>query len=213
MAHTQSQKWQSQDHKERAQFKRVNNLIHHLAPESPYAPKTYSEWVEHRASMNEEQREALLKNIEVMQARKSITARVPIEPTFANDNKLLHDNRSTVLSLASIWANNYTPTLDRPDAPWPDQTEMQHEGADRKGGDGGKQDYGRRLPLPRYPTNETSNWKIRPMVEPQNASIDVLQSHPDDILNAQAENATMDMDLEFWEEGLHYLGMDLMREL
>lgn len=212
-SHSQSKTWKSQDAKERDQFSRVHNLVHHFVPESPFPPQTYGAWVEHRAGMNEEKKEDLLKNIELVQARKSVDARIPLRPAFIPEGIMpLNDNRSTVLSLPSIWSNNYMATADRPDPPWPDRSEMQHEGDDRAAGDGGKTNFQRYLPLPRRPGNETVNWKERFTMEPQSI-IDVTQLHPSETCHTQEENQTMNEDDEFWIQGMHYLGLHLMREL
>jgi hypothetical protein len=222
LSHSQSKTWKSSDAKERDQFSRVKNLIYHLVPDSPFPPQNLAEWMAHRAAMHDEGKEALLKSIAIIQVRKSIDSRIPLRSAFGPDSEHpLNDNRSTILSLPSIWSSTYSSTSDRPDAPWPELAEMQHEGEDRAGGDGGKTNFGRFLPLPRQPGNGTAKWEFRSVMEPL-SMIDVAGIKPTTIdeesnITGMAEvwtqNMIMNSDEEFWNQGEQYLGMDLVGEL
>ena len=222
LSHSQSKTWKSNDAKERDQFNRVKNLVYHLAPDSPFPPQTWKEWLHHRAGMQEEQRDDLMKNIELKNAKKSVDSRIPFTSAFGLGSEyLLNDNRSTVLSLPSIWSTTYTPAYDRPDAQWPERAEMQHEGEDRAGGDGGKTHFGRFLPLPRAPGNGTIKWDKRPMVQPL-SMIDSRGIKPGTrdeegrvrgLPEILTQNMIMNDDEEFWGQGEHYLGKNLMDEL
>jgi hypothetical protein len=172
--------------------------------------------------MQDEEKEALLKSIAIKQALKSANSRIPFKSAFGPGSEhCLLDNRSTVLSLPSIWSTTYTPTLDRPDAQWPERAEMQHEGEERAGGDGGKTNFGRFLPLPRQPVNETIKWDLKAMMEPL-SMIDVTGIKPNTIdeegnilglPEVWNQNIAIDFDEEFWEQGEEYLGNELMNEL
>jgi hypothetical protein len=222
LSHGQSKTWKSSDSKERDQFSRVKNLVYHLVPDSPFPPQDLAEWTAHRAAMYDEKREALLKDIEIMQARKSVDSHFPFASTFGPDSQHpLNDNRSTVLSLPSIWSATYSPLSDRPDAKWPERVEMQHEGEDRAGGDGGKTNFGRFLPLPRKPSNLTVKWSERAVMEPLSI-IDLTGIRPDTsdeeggvigMPEIWMQNMIMNSDEDFWDRGEHYLGKDLMEEL
>ena len=203
MNHGQSKTWKSGEAKERDHFSRINNLVHHLAPESPFTPQTYSQWVEHRAAMNEVEKEKLLKNIETMQARKSADARIQIKSIFGPEGKLFSDNRSAVLSRPTIWSAWYTPTDERPEAQWPGRSELQHEGGDRQASN-----VGRYLPLPRGPGNETVNWKARQMLQPH-YGLDKggpMSYEEPPAFEIVEENKKMNDDPGFLEEGVSYLG-------
>jgi hypothetical protein len=172
--------------------------------------------------MQDEAKEALLRNITIKQALKSANSRIPFESAFGPGSEhCLLDNRSTVLSLPSIWSTTYAPTSDRPDAQWPERAEMQHEGEDRAGGDGGKTNFGRFLPLPRQSVNETLKWELKAVMEPLSA-IDVTGIKPNtideegniaDIPEVWTQNMILDFDEVFWEQGEKYLSKELMNEL
>jgi hypothetical protein len=219
---SQSKTWKSTDARERDQFSRVKNLLYHFVPDSPFPPQTLAEWMTHRAAMHDEGKETLLKSIALKQALKSANSRIPFKSAFGSHGKhCLVDNRSTVLSLPSIWSPTYTPPLGRPDAEWPERAEMQHEGEDRASGDGGKINFGRFLPLPRQPVNETVKWELKAVMEPL-SMIDVTGIRPNtideggnivDLPEVWNQNMTMDFDDEFWEQGEKYLGKELTDEL
>ena len=98
---------------------------------------------------------------------------------------------------------------------------MQHEGEDRAGGDGGKTNFGRFLPLPRVPGNDTAKWSLRAAVEPL-SMIDETCIKPETLdeegrliglPEILTQNMIMDGDEEFWNQGAHYLGKSLLDEL
>jgi hypothetical protein len=158
-AHSQSKTWKSNDTKEKDQYSRLSTLLHHFVPESPFVPRSYPVWVQHRAMMNAMEMDDMKKNIAIKQSRNTAAAKVVIKPVL--DGKTYNDNRSAVLAHETIWASWSTPTDEHPEALWPDRTEFQYEGDDRA-----KSDVGRFLPLPRKPGNETVNWKSREQVQP-----------------------------------------------
>lgn len=221
-SHSQSKTWKSSDARERDQFSRAKILLHHFVPHSPFLPESLAEWMAHRAAMQEEGKELLLKDIAIKQASRSADSRRPFKSTFGSGSPHpLHDNRSTVLSLPSIWSSTYAPPWNRPNAPWPERAEMQHEGEDRAGGDGGQTNFGRFLPLPRQPIKETVKWELKAVMESL-STIDMVGMQPTaadeegnemGMLEVWMQNKDMDFDNEFWDQGEHYLGKNLMDQL
>lgn len=207
-AHSQSKTWKSSDAKDRDQYARLSTLLHHFVPESPFVPRTYAVWVQHRASMNAMEMDNMRRNIAIKQSRNTVAAKIAIGPVL--EGKTFTDNRSTVLTYETIWAPWSLPTDKHPEALWPDRTEFQYEGDDRA-----KSDVGRFLPLPRKPGNETVNWKARDQLQPY---------RPLDHVGMFKEDGTPDLDMrqrcDFLYQGREYeemvrrfLGMALIEEL
>ncbi len=207
-AHSQSKTWKSSDTKEKDQYARLSTLLHHFVPESPFVPRSYAVWVQHRALMNALEMDNMKMNIAIKQSRNTVAAKIAIKAVL--DGKTFNDNRSTVLSHETIWAPWSSPTVQHPEAFWPDRTEFQYEGDDRA-----KSDVGRFLPLPRKPGNETVNWKAREQLQPY---------RPLDDVGMFKEDGTPDIDMRQGCDGLHQgreygemvailLGMALIAEL
>lgn len=159
MAHSQSKTWTSNDALERQRFKRMSNLLYHFVPKSPFVPRNYQQWVDHRAAMKDMEREDMLQKIERRKIERPSPRAPKIRTSFiaeADKMHLFEDNRSAVLAMPSIWSSYFQDTPDRPYAPWPDRDELRYEGDDRA-----KTNVGRFLPLPRRPGNETVTWKAR----------------------------------------------------
>jgi hypothetical protein len=197
-AHSQSKTWKSGDTKEKDQFARLSTLLHHFVPESPFVPRNYAVWVQHRTSMNEMEMDNMKRNIAIKQSRNTVADKIALKPVL--HGKTFNDNRSTVLSNETIWAPWSLPTDKHPEALWPDRTEFQYEGDDRA-----KSAVGRFLPLPRKPGNETVNWKAREQLQPY---------RPLDHVGMFKEDGTPDIDLRQSCDGLHqgreYEGMVAM---
>ena len=87
LSHSQSKTWKSHEAKERDQFSRVKNLVFHLVPDSPFPPQTLVEWMEHRAALQEEAKDALNKSIQLKQAMKSAESRRPVKSEFGPDGE------------------------------------------------------------------------------------------------------------------------------
>ena len=186
-AHSQSKTWKSNDAQEKDQYARLSTLLHHFVPESPFVPRIYGDWVEHRAMINAMDMDQMKRNIAIKQSRSVIAAKIDIKPLLGG--KTFTDNRSAVLSHETIWAPWSVATDKHPEALWPDRTEFQYEGDDRA-----KSDVGRFLPLPRRPGNETVNWKAR----------EQLQSHrPLDHVGMFKEDGTPDIEMRQYCDGLH----------
>jgi hypothetical protein len=188
-AHSQSKTWKSSDTKEKDQYARLSTLLHHYVPESPFVPRTYAVWVQHRASMNAMELDNVKSDIAIKQSRNTVAAKVPIKPVLGG--KEFTDNRSAVLSHKTVWATWSLPTDEHPEVLWPDRTEFQYEGDDRA-----RSDVGRFLPLPRKPGNETVNWKAREQLQPY---------RPLDHVGMFREDGTPDIEMrqncDGWEKG------------
>ena len=131
---------------------------------SPFVPDTYDAYLGHLASFEawKAKRVAFLveqKELEMTLKRKG---QPKVESIFAN--RKFTDGMSAVLCLESKWSTWYEPTTARPQAPWPGHDEMDEEGNQRNASVNG--DFGRFLPLPRAPANDTMNWKQRAQVMP-----------------------------------------------
>jgi hypothetical protein len=207
-AHSQSKTWKSNDTKEKDQYSRLSTLLHHFVPESPFVPRSYPVWVQHRAMMNTMEMDEMKKNIAIKQSRNTAAAKITIKSAL--DGKTYNDNRSAVLAQETIWSPWSLPTDEHPEALWPDRTEFQYEGDDRA-----KSDVGRFLPLPRKPGNETVNWKSREQVQAY---------RPLDHVGMFKENGTPDIEMRRGCDGLHggkeyedmaaiLLGRELIAEL
>lgn len=159
MAHSHSRTWTSQNTSEKHRFKRINNLLYHFVPNSPFVPHTHSEWVRHQASMKDMEVQKMHQDIERKRVeRRSANVTKATTPFICVEDQRhrFEDNRSTVLAMPSVWAPYFKATPERPDAPWPNLDELRYEGDDRA-----KTNVGRFLPLPRRPGNETVTWKAR----------------------------------------------------
>lgn len=144
---------------ERWQVVKYNLVSTELIPRSPFVPKTFSEWLIHRAEMSEINANDLsrkLANKEAEVASKKLRERVLA--AFARMN--LDDGRSGVLSQETVWAPWSRPTTRRPQASWPCYQEMKEEGDERN-----TSGFGRFPALPRIQANETVNYKHRNVIE------------------------------------------------
>ena len=81
-------------------------------------------------------------------------APVKIGPAFGG--KRFDDRRSAVLAQPTIWRQQYVPSEEKPQAPWPTIEEMREEGDERA-----TSEFGRFPGVPRMPGNETVAWRAR----------------------------------------------------
>lgn len=81
-------------------------------------------------------------------------APVKIGPAFGG--KRFDDGRSAVLAQRTIWSQQYVPSEEKPQAPWPTIEEMREEGDERA-----TSEFGRFPGVPRMPGNETVAWRAR----------------------------------------------------
>ena len=130
-----------------------------LIPRSPFVPTTFSEWLIHRAEMNEINAQELSKKLANREAEAEAD-RFRERVRAALNGKLFDDGRSGVLSQETVWAPWSRPTIQRPQASWPCHQEMKEEGDERN-----TSGFGRFPALPRIEANETVNYKHRNIVE------------------------------------------------
>ena len=161
MTHTNSKTWISPEMVELERWEVVKkNLERMRFDRSPYVPMNFADWLEHRAAyaaivaMEEKRR---LTQREALDAVGFGPSQYRVTPTFGG--KVFNDNRSATLAQKTIWAPWYEPTEDRQLAPWPARDELKEEGDERH-----TSGFGRFLPIPRVPGNETVVWKQKAFV-------------------------------------------------
>jgi hypothetical protein len=186
VAHSQSKTWKSSDAKDRDQYNRLATLLYHFAPNSPFVPRNYGSWVEHRAAIKTIEMENVKRDIAIKEGRNAAAAKTQIKG-FLNGKKL-RDKRTAILCFESIWSLRHVPTEMHPEALWPDRTELQYEGDARS-----KSKVGRFFPLPRKPGNATVNWKARVKLPP---------FRPLDHVGMFREDGTPDIEMRMGSEGL-----------
>ena len=215
----QSMNWKSAKQKERDEYDRYQKLILHIDHNEPAVPTDFDSWKEHKAARIEDEMKEKLRIIAKKEAeypkdelrRKELraTKAIPVRPSFITEKADLTDNRSTVLSMPSIWSYHYTPANDRPDAQWPTLSECRHEGPGRRAG---QHDYQRFLPIPRQPGNDTVCWTKRRSIIP--LSRFDRATHPFDIMKAEEANKTkIENENDFWLDAEHSLGQSLLDEV
>lgn len=152
MAYTASKTWISHEAREQESWVKIRDNLARIAPLSPFTPKTFLEWIDHRLDNNAEEMERTLAKIAKKKDNKVPT--VPVCQILGG--RKFNDHLSLVLARGSIWRPREEPAPGRRLAVWPTYEEFKHEGDDRF-----KSGYSRFPPLPRDPGNETVNWKQR----------------------------------------------------
>jgi len=144
---------------ERWQVVKHNLVSMELIPRSPFVPTNFSQWLVHRAEVNEMNAKDLTKRMAKKEAEiQSEILRERVRAAFAR--KYFDDNRSGVTAQETIWAPWSRPTIRRPQASWPCYQEMKEEGDERN-----TSGFGRFPALPRIEANETVNYKYRNVIE------------------------------------------------
>ena len=161
------------DHPFTLKLKRIGIYIR-PEPSSPFVPRTYAEYLGHRASVEaaKAKRAAFLEEQMSLNKIRKSKGQPRIESIFESRN--FPDGRSAVLCLPSIWSKWYVPPADQPQAPWPSDEEMKEEGNQRS-----TSLFGRCLALPRVPANSTVAWKRR--VQPIPSDLDEVNRLSDAI--------------------------------
>ena len=143
-------------------------------PYSPFVPRTFSEFLGHRASVeaaNAKRAAFLEEQMNLNKIRKS-KGQPRVESIFESRN--FTDGRSAVLCLPTMWSKWYAPPANQPQAPWPGYDELKEEGNQRS-----TSHFGRCLPIPRVPANDTVDWKRR--VQPISSDLDEVNRLSDAI--------------------------------
>lgn len=163
---------------------KLRKMEHYILPEpfSPFVPRTYSEYLGHRASVEatKAKRAAFLEEQMILDKILKSKGQPRIESKFESRN--FTDGRSAVLCLPTIWSKWYAPGADRPQAPWPSDDEMKEEGNQRN-----SSSFGRCLALPRVPANDTVAWKQR--VQPIQSNLDEVNRLSDAIERGRQQNS------------------------
>jgi hypothetical protein len=161
MAHTNTKVWVSPREQKHDRWLSIEeNLKRIRFDRSWVVPQTFAQYVEHLAARAEDSvREERLR----ITQREAVTAQTwtslqPWNRPFGGKSFL--DNRSPVLAQLSIWSPWYSFTNQRPEAPWPSHEEFREEGDERH-----TSGFGRFLPVPRVPGNETVAWKQKAFMD------------------------------------------------
>lgn len=154
---------------ERWQIVKQNLTSIELIPRSPFVPKTFSEWLLHRAEMTDFEAKELGKRlvnkeaeVELGRFRERVRAALGFK-SFENERTFDDEpsaGRGAVLAQETIWSPWSRSTSTRPQADWPCQQEMKEEGDERN-----TSGFGRFPALPRIQANETVNYKHRNVID------------------------------------------------
>ncbi|KAL8829872.1 MAG: hypothetical protein Q9191_001763 [Dirinaria sp. TL-2023a] len=140
---------------ERWQVVKNNLRAMELIPRSPFVPRTFLEWLNHRFGMKDLNIKELCRRIKAFEAVVALGSdRIRIMKAF--NGKKFDDGNSGVLALETTWTPWNKPNSGRLQAPWPCYQEMKEEGDERN-----TSGFGRFPALPRVVTNETVNYKHR----------------------------------------------------
>ena len=159
MSYTNSKVWVSPREAAQEEWVKVrDNLGRVRFDRSPFAPHSFTEYVEFKATRAEE----LAEELKLLAKRREEEQSKPNQHAWIIpfEGKSFHDNLSPVLAMPSIWSPWFVHTDERPAAPWPASEEFKEEGDERH-----TSGFGRFLPVPRKPGNETVVWKQRKFLE------------------------------------------------
>ncbi|MCJ1283489.1 hypothetical protein MMC26_002819 [Xylographa opegraphella] len=157
-SHTNSKVWVSPLEKIQDRWLVIkDNLSRVRFDRSPFVPQDRPGYFEHLASQAEDLAKKEKKRLQQLESVGG-GHHFWIIPF---DGQSFSDNRSAVLAVSSIWSLWYDPPQGRPEAPWPTPDEFREEGDERH-----TSGFGRFLPLPRVPGNETVAWKQKAFLEP-----------------------------------------------
>ena len=143
-------------------------------PYSPFVADRFSKYLKHRAEVqeNKAKRAAFLEEQMNMNKIRKSRGHPRVESIF--ESRKFMDGRSAVLCLPTMWSKWYAPPANRPQAPWPVYDELKEEGNQRS-----TSHFGRCLPIPRVPANDTVDWKRR--VQPIPSDLDEVNRLSDAI--------------------------------
>ncbi|KAL1849202.1 hypothetical protein Plec18167_009588 [Paecilomyces lecythidis] len=158
MSHSASRTWVSAETKEYEAFIKLRENVFYVAPDSPFVPRTWPDWIAHRLAVKEDAVKQVIMRLNARVAQRKMGTKRKMWPALAG--KEFNDHLTCVLMEDSMWTKSIIERSDRPQAPWPCQDELQHEGNHRC-----KSGFRRFYPLPRVPGNATVNWKQRAPVK------------------------------------------------
>lgn len=216
-SHSSSVTWKSPVVKEKEEFERMRQRVRHIAPQhvpkpnagkapSNIFPQNVQEWMAHKKDMlamaeaeNKKNCELLKRQIEAQE--KIAKGQRKIVSVFGEGGKVFTDGLSPVLALPSIWSAEYLGAS----APWPRKAELEWCG-DCRQNSGAKTKCGRVLPTPHPPNGYF--WSPFPI--DQVGPLFSAGPSPGEFITA---NRGMDNDPTFEDQGVEYLGGDLMKEV
>jgi len=168
---------------------------HLVAPESPFIPRSWKDWVAHRLEVKEVGQKSIQNRISAKETYNRRESRARVMPLL--NGKVWKDNFGAVVAFETVFVPWYKSSEDRVEPPWPNYEEFKHEGDDRE-----RSKYRRQLPLPRKPGNATVNWKQRQMQEPYEFDAPPDPRSPESRRTVKHEPAMA-----------HFIGLDLLREI
>ncbi|MCJ1411028.1 hypothetical protein MMC19_005116 [Ptychographa xylographoides] len=161
MAHTSSRSWVSPLEATHERWITVKDNLNRVRfDRSPFVPQAFSSYLEHLASLAEDLARDERRRLALLETEGLRTSRAHYPWIIPFQGKKFDDNRSAVLGQSSIWSLWYQTPINRPDAVWPTPDEFREEGDERH-----TSGFGRFLPLPRVPGNETVAWKQKAFLD------------------------------------------------
>ena len=161
MAYTNSKTWVSPQMAEQERWGIVSSNLRRMRfDRSPFVPRQFSEWIQHRAqytAIQTEQEKRRLAHVEATRTSGFEAGQYEIMPAFGGN--VFNDGRSAVLGQLTIWSVWTEGPKLRQLAYWPGRDELKEEGDERH-----TSDFTRFLPIPRVPGNETVAWKQKALV-------------------------------------------------
>lgn len=131
------------------------NIDHMRFDRSPFVPTNIIEWLEHREALIQDGKKEQEEIMVQMQASRTkgygSRSLHLVYPAFGG--KRFSDGRSGVLAEPSVWVH-LVGELKSTRVPWPSREELKEEGDERH-----TSGFGRFLPIPRVPGNETVAYK------------------------------------------------------
>lgn len=162
MAHSSSRVWVSHLEATHERWAVVRDNLNRVRfDRSPFVPQGFEGYIEHLATQAEWSARAERRRIAQFESENSRGVGPNHPWIIPFEGKSFRDNRSAVLAMPTIWSIWYEPPPNRPEAPWPTLEEFREEGDERH-----TSGFGRFLPLPRVPGNETVVWKQKAFLEP-----------------------------------------------
>ena len=124
---------------------------------SDCVPKTIEQYKKHRREFEQDVADDVERREYWRRCEEEQTRILKIPPILLFHGRELEDERrGAVLGLPTIWAPNWYPDEEHPEAQWPTPDEFREEGGERH-----TSGYGRFLPLPRVPAHHSVTYKQR----------------------------------------------------
>lgn len=163
MAYANVHGWRNQQTQIHRDWRRVEAFMKHVRfDRSPFVPKTFEEYVNHRNEFAQHMAEEKQSKVEQNQIEADIAETHGRKyPASAFGGNQILDGRVGVMGMKTIWVFQWKPEEAHPEAPWPSLDEYREEGDERH-----TSTFGRFLPIPRVPGNPTVVWKQKAFKAP-----------------------------------------------